>query len=136
MYTHRLPLVDALSGTTVQLQHLDGSPIKIPVDEVGGAFISLCLQVLLPAAAAAQREGRRCCEPAVCVPALWLMPACSQEPVSYCQCCISQVVTPDTVKVVRGKGMPISKSPGQHGDLRIKFKVRTAVCASCACRLR
>lgn len=34
-----------------------------------------------------------------------------------------KVITPDTVKVVRGKGMPISKSPGQHGDLRIKFKV-------------
>jgi DnaJ-class molecular chaperone len=35
-----------------------------------------------------------------------------------------QVITPDTVKVVRGKGMPISKSPGQHGDLRIKFMVQ------------
>ncbi len=41
-------------------------------------------------------------------------------------------MTPDTVKVVRGKGMPISKSPGQHGDLRIKFKVGTAVLALCA----
>ena len=38
VYTHRLPLVDALSGTTVQLQHLDGSPIKVPVDEVGGVL--------------------------------------------------------------------------------------------------
>lgn len=66
IYTHRLPLVDALSGTTVQLQGLDGSPIRVPVDEV---------------------------------------------------------ITPDTVKVVRGKGMPISKTPGQHGDLRIKFKI-------------
>jgi len=34
-----------------------------------------------------------------------------------------QVIAPDTIKVVRGKGMPISKSPGQFGDLRIKFKV-------------
>jgi DnaJ family protein B protein 4 len=66
VYTHRLPLVDALAGTTIQLTHLDGSPVRIPVDEV---------------------------------------------------------ITPDTIKVVRGKGMPISKSPGQFGDLRIKFKV-------------
>lgn len=66
LYTHRLPLVEALSGTQLTIQHLDGNPISIP---------------------------------------------------------ISEVIHPDKQKVIRGKGMPISKQPGQFGDLRIIFKV-------------
>jgi hypothetical protein len=62
VYTHRLPLVDALSGTTVQLQHLDGSPISVPVDEVG-AIPSLHGHNFVPFAAAAQASGRYCCDP-------------------------------------------------------------------------
>ena len=34
-----------------------------------------------------------------------------------------QVVGPDSVKVLRGQGMPISKSPSNRGDLKIRFKV-------------
>lgn len=66
LYTHRLPLVDALSGTQITINHLDGNPISIPIQEV---------------------------------------------------------IHPDKQKVIRGKGMPISKHPGQFGDLRITFKV-------------
>jgi hypothetical protein len=57
VYTHRLPLVDALSGTTVQLQHLDGSPIKIPVDEVGGVFMSLALATAAPCSSSPERRA-------------------------------------------------------------------------------
>ena len=35
-----------------------------------------------------------------------------------------QVATPGAERVVRGEGMPISKAPGQKGNLRIKFDVR------------
>lgn len=31
------------------------------------------------------------------------------------------VTTPDSVKVVRGEGMPVSKAPGTRGDLRVRF---------------
>ena len=34
IYTHRLPLSDALCGTTVSLTLLDGRPINVPVKEV------------------------------------------------------------------------------------------------------
>ena len=34
VYTARLPLADALCGTTVNLTHLDGRPVSIPVQEV------------------------------------------------------------------------------------------------------
>ena len=37
VYTHRLPLVDALAGTTLSLTHLDGEQIRIPINEVGTA---------------------------------------------------------------------------------------------------
>lgn len=33
------------------------------------------------------------------------------------------VVTPSTEKVVAREGMPISKHPGQKGDLRIRFNI-------------
>ena len=36
---------------------------------------------------------------------------------------ITDVVTPGYVKVVPGEGMPISKTPGRRGDLKIKFNV-------------
>ncbi len=34
VYTHRLPLVEALSGTELQIPHLDGKTISLPVNEV------------------------------------------------------------------------------------------------------
>ena len=34
VYTARLPLADALSGTTVNLMHLDGRPVSVPVQDV------------------------------------------------------------------------------------------------------
>jgi len=37
---------------------------------------------------------------------------------------VSNVVSPDSVKVVRGEGMPIAKTPQVRGDLRIGFKVQ------------
>ncbi len=33
---------------------------------------------------------------------------------------VTEVVTPTSVKVVSGEGMPLSKTPGRKGDLRIK----------------
>lgn len=36
---------------------------------------------------------------------------------------VDDVITPDFVKVIPGKGMPISRTPGTYGDLRIKFKI-------------
>ena len=35
----------------------------------------------------------------------------------------AQVVGPDSVKVVRGQGMPISKRPSDRGDLKVRFKI-------------
>lgn len=35
-YTHRLPLLDALCGTTINLRHLDGRPLSIPLHDVAG----------------------------------------------------------------------------------------------------
>ena len=37
---------------------------------------------------------------------------------------VNGVAGPSVVKVVRGEGMPISKSPGLKGDLRISFDVQ------------
>ena len=37
---------------------------------------------------------------------------------------ISEVVNPHYVKVIRGEGMPVSKYPGQKGDMKIKFDIK------------
>lgn len=66
LYTHRLPLAEALCGTQLTIQHLDGKPISIP---------------------------------------------------------INNVIQPDSQKVIPGKGMPLSKTPSQFGNLRVTFKV-------------
>ena len=36
---------------------------------------------------------------------------------------LREVITPRSVRVVKGEGMPISKLPGQKGDLHIKFNI-------------
>jgi DnaJ family protein B protein 4 len=36
---------------------------------------------------------------------------------------LTEIVTPTSVKVVDGEGMPLSKSPSRRGDLRIRFKI-------------
>jgi DnaJ family protein B protein 4 len=36
---------------------------------------------------------------------------------------LTNVVTPGSAKVIRGEGMPVSKTPGTKGDLRIKFEI-------------
>lgn len=64
-YTHRLPLVDALCGTSFKVTHLDGRQIPVTVNDVAG---------------------------------------------------------PNSQKVVRGEGMPQTKSGGK-GDLRIQFNI-------------
>ena len=51
VYTARLPLADALSGTTVNFTHLDGRPVSVPVQEVSTPTT--------PAAAARCHELRR-----------------------------------------------------------------------------
>jgi DnaJ-class molecular chaperone len=58
---------EALCGTTLQIPHLDGSTIEVP---------------------------------------------------------ITDVVNPTSIKIVRGKGMPITKQPGSFGNLIIKFDVK------------
>ena len=35
-----------------------------------------------------------------------------------------QVVTPGSERVIRGEGMPISKAPGQKGNLRLQMDVQ------------
>merc|ERR1711916_120655 len=37
---------------------------------------------------------------------------------------VTEVITPDMRKIVRGEGMPISKQPGQKGDLIVQFTMR------------
>lgn len=37
---------------------------------------------------------------------------------------LSQVVTPDTVEVIAGEGMPISKEPGKYGNLLVGFDIQ------------
>ena len=64
-YTHRLPLVDALCGTSFKITHLDGRQLPITVTDVAG---------------------------------------------------------PNSQKVVRGEGMPLTKSGGK-GDLRVQFNI-------------
>lgn len=36
---------------------------------------------------------------------------------------LTEVVAPGTVKVMKGEGMPVSKSPGSRGDLQVKLDV-------------
>lgn len=36
---------------------------------------------------------------------------------------ISDGISPNTVKTITGAGMPISKNPGQRGDMRVKFDI-------------
>ncbi|KAI7838345.1 hypothetical protein COHA_007913 [Chlorella ohadii] len=67
IYTHRVPLVEALCGTAVHLQTLDGRPLAVPIN----APISLQQDLVVP-----------------------------------------------------GEGMPITKQPGQKGNLRIRFEVK------------
>lgn len=65
--THRISLTDALAGTVVAVEGLDGKLYRLD---------------------------------------------CTQE-----------VINPDTVKTISGGGMPISKKPGQKGDLVVKFAI-------------
>lgn len=37
---------------------------------------------------------------------------------------LSDIITPDTVEIISGEGMPISKQPGARGDLMVNFDVR------------
>lgn len=64
-YTHRLPLVDALCGTSFTVTHLDGRQLPVMVNDVAG---------------------------------------------------------PNSQKIVRGEGMPQTKTGGK-GDLRIQFNI-------------
>ncbi len=41
----------------------------------------------------------------------------------------AQVVTPGSERIVRGEGMPVSKSPGQKGNLRLQMDVQARSCA-------
>mmetsp|Transcript_20710 Transcript_20710/g.37098 ORF Transcript_20710/g.37098 Transcript_20710/m.37098 type:complete len:345 (-) Transcript_20710:1468-2502(-) len=64
---HRtLPLVDALCGTTISVQHVSGQTLEIPVRDI---------------------------------------------------------VQPQKIQVISGKGMPISKTPGSFGNLIVKYNV-------------
>jgi hypothetical protein len=36
----------------------------------------------------------------------------------------AQVVTPGSERIVRGEGMPVSKAPGQKGNLRLQMDVQ------------
>ena len=66
VHTCKVSLREALTGTTVELQTLDGRVLRLPLKEI---------------------------------------------------------VSPGAQKVVANEGMPISKTPGSKGNLRIKFEV-------------
>jgi DnaJ-class molecular chaperone len=140
VYTARLPLTDALCGTTVNLTHLDGRPVSVPVQEVRrDSSLSVFLHCSLQAASLrtpAMLSGSVSCR------SFCLVLSSNLGPILRCPCCLIlgcclytltltltlpgfsyQVVGSDSVKVVRGQGMPISKSPSNHGDLKIRFKV-------------
>ncbi len=36
----------------------------------------------------------------------------------------NEVLAPGSFKIIRGKGMPISKKPGSYGDLRVEFQIQ------------
>ena len=36
---------------------------------------------------------------------------------------LSDVISPDTVEIISGEGMPISKQPGSRGDLQVNFDI-------------
>ena len=36
---------------------------------------------------------------------------------------LSEIISPDTVEVISGEGMPISKQPGARGDLQVNFDI-------------
>lgn len=63
-YTHRLPLVEALSGTELKIPHLDGKTISLPIDEVTTAatsHLAICCESYLEAfERARERSHRRC----------------------------------------------------------------------------
>lgn len=65
--TERIPLADAISGTVITVEGLDGRTYKLD--------------------------------------------------------CRAEVISPETIKTISGAGMPISKRPGQKGDLVVKFEV-------------
>jgi len=37
---------------------------------------------------------------------------------------IDDIISPDYVKVLPGEGMPVSKTPGTRGDMKLKFNIR------------
>ena len=37
---------------------------------------------------------------------------------------LSDIITPDTVEIISGEGMPISKQPGTRGDLVVNFDIK------------
>lgn len=37
---------------------------------------------------------------------------------------VRDILTPSSAKLVKGEGMPISKEPGQKGDLLVKFDIQ------------
>ena len=47
--------------------------------------------------------------------------------------CAAQVVTPGSERVIRGEGMPISKAPGQKGNLRLQMDVQARARVLSAC---
>mmetsp|Transcript_11094 Transcript_11094/g.19316 ORF Transcript_11094/g.19316 Transcript_11094/m.19316 type:complete len:347 (+) Transcript_11094:156-1196(+) len=67
VHTVTLSLGDALCGTTLNILHLDGGHVEVPIKDV---------------------------------------------------------IAPSSIKIIKGKGMPISKAPGTFGNLIIKFEVK------------
>ncbi len=105
MYTATVTLEQALTGLDVAIQTLDGRTLK--VGREGG------------------REGRRE-ETSWCVLGLTITLNNSPPllPPSLPSLQVSEPhVTPGTVKVLRGEGMPLQKSPDRKGNLKVKFNI-------------
>ena len=139
VYTARLPLTDALCGTTVKLTHLDGRPVSVPVQEVcrnsRSSVSPQCFSRAATSNCTAVLGGLVSCCSCWAVlsisddthfllgPCCLVLDSCLYTLTLMLPGMFYQVVGPDSVKVVRGQGMPISKSPSNHGDLKIRFKV-------------
>ena len=97
-YTARIALKDALCGGTVPVEHPSGA--RLPVAFAG------------PIAGPHAVVPVRCAHGlVVCCAQSLQVPACPKA------------TGANDMRVCRGKGMPVSKTPGAYGDLRVKFDV-------------
>ena len=114
----KLPLATALAGGLVELLHLDGRKLALPITEVVQpgtertlkARQGFCVGALGLAGGGGGFMKRRCLE----VTRLKRAPTPSS---------IAPHPPPKQMTVAQGEGMPVSREPGKRGDLKVVFDV-------------